>query len=147
MADFIFNIAKGRIAHYASLPGTNDALIMVPIETSGIETDATLKDYNDLAAILAAANNEQATMGRQTLANVVAVVNDTDDRVDIDCDDVVWAAATGNAVSAVIICYDPDTTAGTDADIIPLSKHDFAVTPNGSDITATIGAAGFQRAS
>ena len=147
MADFVFNIAKGREAYYASLPGANDALIVVPIETTGIETDAVLKDYDNLGALLAAANNEQATMGRKTIATGVTVtVDDANDWVDVDFADPVWTAASGNAVSALLVCYDPDTTAGTDNDIVPISKHDFVVTPNGGDITAQIATGGFLRA-
>lgn len=147
MADIVFNIAKGKLKYYAELGAANDALIAVPIETTGIESDATLKDYNDLAAILAAANNEQTTMGRKTLASVTVTVDDTNDWLDIDCADIAWTAATGNAISAIVICYDPDTTAGTDADLVPLSKHDFVATPAGGDITAVVATGGFQRAS
>lgn len=147
MADFIFNIAKGKIAYYASLPAANDALVVVPIETTGIETDAVLKDYDNLSVLLAAASNEQTTMGRKVLTSVTVTVDDTNDWVDIDAADPTWTAATGNAVSALVVCYDPDTTSGTDADLVPLSKHDFVVTPNGSDITATFPTGGFERAS
>jgi hypothetical protein len=38
----------------------------------------------------------------------------------------------------VVICYDPDTTGGTDADLIPLTKHDLAWTPDGNNFTLTI---------
>lgn len=147
MSDFVFNIAKGKVSYYASLPAANDALIAVPIETTGIETDAVLRDYDNLGLLLAAASNEQTTMGRKTLASVTVTVDDANDRVDLDCADFTWTAASGNAVSAVVICYDPDTTTGTDSDLIPLTKHDFVVTPTGSDITAQIDTAGFARAS
>lgn len=142
MADFAFNIAKGRHGYYAGLPAANDALIAVPIETSGLESDATLKDYDTLSALLAAANNEQSTMGRKTLGSVTSAVNDTTDKWVTDCADVTWTAATGNAVSKLVVCYDPDTTGGTDADLIPLYAYDFVVTPAGGDITATINASG-----
>lgn len=138
MPNIVFNQALGREAYYASLPGTNDALIAVPIETAGIVTDAVMRDYDTLAALLAGASNEQTTMGRKTLTNVTVTVDDTNDRVAIDADDVTWTAATGNPISALVICYDPDTTGGTDSDIVPLSKHDFVITPDGSDVTATI---------
>jgi hypothetical protein len=147
MANFVFNVAKGKVAYYAGLPGTNDALIVVPIETTGIETDAALIDYDTLDALLTATNNEQVTMGRKTAATVTATVDDTNDWVDVDMADIVWTAATGNAISALVVCYDPDTTVGTDADLIPLTKNDFVVTPNGGDITAQIATAGFFRAS
>lgn len=142
MADFAFNQAKGRHGYYASLPAANDALIAVPLETTGLESDATLKDYDTLDAILTAANNEQSTMGRKTLASVTSAVNDTSDKWVTDCADVTWTAATGNAVSKLVVCYDPDTTGGTDADLIPLYAYDFVVTPAGGDITATINASG-----
>lgn len=138
MADFVFNIAKGKVAYYASLPAANDVLIAIPIEASGVESDATLKDYDTVSALLAAANNEQSTMGRKTLGSVTVTVDDTNDRVALDAADITWTAATGNAISDILICYDPDTTTGTDADLIPLTWHDFSITPDGSDVTATI---------
>lgn len=148
MADVIFNIAKGREAFYGDLSGTNDALIAVPLEATGLVADATMIDYDTLAAVLAGASNEQtANMTRKTLASVTVTVDDTNDRVYIDAADVVWTAATGNATGALLICYDPDTTGGTDSDIIPISKHDFAVTPAGGDVTAQFNAAGIFRAS
>lgn len=145
MANIVFNQALGRLAYYASLPGTNDALIMVPLETSGLVDDATMRDYDTLDAILAGASNEQTDMGRKTLASVTVTVNDTDDRVDIDAADVTWTEATGDPIGAVVICYDPDTTGGDDTALIPLTKHDVSMTPDGSDFTLTI--SDFARAS
>lgn len=146
MADFTFNIAKGMVAYYATLPGANDALVAVPIESSGVETDAVLKDADTLAAVLAGATNEQTTMGRKTLTSVTSAVDDTDDAREVGSANLSWTAASGPALAAIVICYDPDTTAGTDADLIPLTKHDFPVTPNGGDIVAQVGANGFFRA-
>ncbi len=145
MADFVFNQGKGRVAYYASLPATNDALIVIPIEASGVESDATLIDYDTVAAILAAANNEQSTMGRKTITSVTVTVDDANNRVDVDIADQVWTGATGNAISDLLVAYDPDTTGGSDSDLIPLTWHDFSITPDGSDVTATI--ANFYRAS
>lgn len=144
MASFVFNIAKGRIAHYASLPAASDALIAIPIEASGVEADSVLVDYDTVSALLAAATNEQSTMGRKTLSSVTVTVDDSNDRVALDCADITWAAAGGNAISDILICYDPDTGTGTDVDLVPLSWHDFSATPDGSDITATV--ADFARA-
>ena len=144
--DLVPNIAKGKIAYYAGLPAANDALIAVPIETSGIVSAATMRDYDDLGALLGGASNEQSTMGRKTLASVTVTVDDTNDRVDIDCADITWTAASGNAVSALVICYDPDTTGGTDADLVPLAVLDFVATPAGGDITYQVASTGFARA-
>jgi hypothetical protein len=148
MSDFVFNNAKGMIRYYASLPATNDAFIVVPLESSGIETDSTLKDYDDLASLLAGTSNEQTSLGRKTVnSGIVITVDDTNDRVDIDAPDQVWTATSGNAVGALLWCYDGDTTAGTDANIVPVSKHDFSFVPDGTDVTAVVAAAGLLRAS
>jgi hypothetical protein len=154
MADFVFNIAKGKVHQYCenvdSGSPANARLKMIPLETTSLEADATLKDYNDLSALLAGTSNEQTTMGRKTLAaaDVTITVDDTNDRVDIDLTDQTWTAATGNAISALVVVYCPDgVTPGADSTFIPLTKYDFVVTPDGSDVTAQINAAGFFRAS
>ena len=147
MADITINAALGKVAHYAGLPGTNDALVLVPLESSGLESDAVLKDKDTLADLLSGTTNEQTTMGRKTLTGVTVTVDDVNDRVDVDFADVTWVGASGNAVGAVVVCYDPDTTAGTDADLIPLSKHDWSFTPSGADQTLQVPVGGFYRES
>jgi hypothetical protein len=153
MADFVFNIAKGKVAQYCenvdSGSPANSRLKVIPLETTGLEADATLMDYDDLSALLAGTSNEQTTMGRKTLAavDVTLTLDDTNNRRDIDLTDQTWTAATGNAISALVVVYCPDgVTPGADSTFIPLTKHDFVVTPDGSDITAQIAAAGFFRA-
>lgn len=145
MANLVFNASLGRVAYLASLPAANDGLVLIALESSGLETDAVLRDKDDFAAVVAGTTNEQATVGRKTLSGVTVTVNDTNDRVDIDAADITWTAPTGNAIGAVVICYDPDTTGGTDADLIPLTKHDVVWSPDGNNFTLSI--ADFYRAS
>ena len=158
MADFVFNIAKGRVVEYYNRVKSNDpansAFIVVILATSGLESDATLRDFDTLAAVVAGTTNEVTNSGysRKTLTDAdlaaLPAPDDTNDRFDIDLPDQTFTAvAAGDGWSKLLICYDPDTTAGTDANIIPLTSHDFAVTPDGSDITAVIASAGFFRAS
>ena len=138
MATIVFNVAAGKIAYYASLPAPNDALVLIALEASGLETDAVLRDKDDFAAVVAGTTNEQTTVGRKTLTGVTVTIDDTNDRVALDAADVTWTAPTGNPIGAVVICYDPDTTGGTDADLIPLTKHDLSWTPDGNNFTLTI---------
>jgi len=138
VADITFNIALGRLAYYASLPAANDGLVLIALESSGLETDAVLRDKDDFAAVVAGTTNEQTTVGRKALASVTVTVDDTNDRIALDAADVTWTAPTGNAIGAVVICYDPDTTGGTDADLIPLTKHGISWTPDGNNFTLTI---------
>jgi len=73
--------------------------------------------------------------------------DDTNNRIDLDIADQTWTAvAAGDGWSKIVICYDADTTGGTDSSIIPLTAHDYVVTPDGSDLVAVINAAGFYRA-
>jgi hypothetical protein len=124
---FVFNVALGKHAYYATLPGANDALILVWLKNTGLESDATLADYDSLAAILAAANDECDFTGytRRTLAGVTSTVNDTTNKAIVDATDPASYTNTGTAQvsGAAIVCYDPDTTGGTDADIIPLYQN------------------------
>lgn len=136
MADFIFNVAKGRLAYYCGLPGTADALVVVPIEATGIVADSTMKDIDDLATLLAGASNEQVTMGRKTIASGVTVAtDDTNDRTAVSLPNQTWAAATGNNVGKLVVCYDADTGSGTDSALIPLFAVDWVVSPSGIDET------------
>jgi hypothetical protein len=147
MANIVFNIAKGRVVEYYNRVKSNDpansALIIVPLETSGLESDATLIDKDDLAALVSGATNEQTTMGRKTLTDsdlaALPAPDDTNDRYEVSLPTVTWTAASGNAISKLVVCYDSDTTGGADSAIIPLTMFDFAQTPSGADIQMTTG--------
>ena len=156
MADFVFNIAKGRVAELYNRVDSNDptnsALIIVVVNATA--TDAVMRDYDTLSALLGDANVAEVTntnYARITLTDTDLAAfapDDTNDRVDLDFADQTWSAvAAGDAWTDLIVCYDNDTGGGTDANIIPLTLHDFVVTPDGSDITAQLNASGFYRAS
>ena len=150
MADGVFNISKGRVAEFHERVNNNDpansALIVVLLASSGLEADATLKDYDTLGAILAAANDEatNTNYARKTLVqtDIAAITtNDTDDRNESDIADQTWTSVANDGTGAIgklLICYDPDTTGGADTAIIPLTYHDFTVTPNGGNVVASI---------
>jgi len=157
MANFVYNIALGRSTEfYVRVDGNdpaNSALIIMVLATSGIESDATLKDKDDFAAVVSGATNEVTNSGyaRKTLtdADLTAFApDDANDRVDLDIPDQTWTAvAAGDGWNDIVIGYDSDTTGGADSAIVPMTQHDFVVTPDGSDIIAQIAAAGFFRAS
>ena len=157
MGNAVFNIAKGRVAELYNRVDTNDpansALVIVILATAGIESDAVLVDKDTLADVVSGTTNEVTNSGyaRKVLtdADLVAFApDDTNDRVDLDIPDQTWTGvAAGDGWNDLVICYDGDTGAGTDANIVPLTLHDFVLTPDGSDITVQIAAAGFYRAS
>lgn len=142
MANIVFNIAKGLVAAYFDRVKSNDpansAIILVPIETASLPADSALIDLDTLAAVLATAANEQTTMNRKTLTDAqlaaIPAPDDANDRNERSLPTVTWSAATGNAISKMLVCYDPDTTGGDDTAIIPLCMFDFVATPDGNDI-------------
>ena len=152
MGDIVFNISKGRIRSYADLSLANDALVLVLLKSAGLESDAVLKDYDTLAAILAATNDECDFTGyaRRNLAGVVINVDDVNDRVDLDATDPAAYTNTGGASQQsgkAVLCYDPDTTGGTDADLVPIFAYDCVMTFDiGVASTVAFNASGFGRA-
>jgi hypothetical protein len=147
MANIVFNIAKGRVAELYNRVENADpatcALIIVPIETTGLEADAVLIDADTLAAVLSGTTNEQTTMGRKVLtatelASIPAPV-DASDYNERSLPTVTWTAATGNAISKLLVCY-RNATADADSVIVPLTMFDFAQTPSGGDIQMVTGA-------
>jgi hypothetical protein len=155
MADFVYNIAKGRVVEYYNRVENNDpsasALIVVVIDTA--TADATLKDLDDLGLVIAdGGTTERNANGwtRKTLTDTelasLPAPDDTNDRYEVDIPDQTWTSVTAGNATDLVICYDSDTGSGTDTNVIPLTQHDFIVTPDGSDVTAQIASTGFFRA-
>jgi hypothetical protein len=155
MANMVMNIALGRVAELYNRVDTNDPAnsVLVVIAWNVSASDATIKDVDTVAALASTSGVSEVTntgYSRKILtdADLVAFApDDVNDRVDLDIPDQTWTGvAAGTNWTDLAICYDNDSTSGTDANIIPLTWHDFVVTPDGSDITAQIAAAGFYRA-
>jgi hypothetical protein len=147
MANIVFNIAKGKVAAYYDRVEGNDpstsALVLTPIETSGLESDANLIDSDTVAEVVDGATNKQTTMGEKVLTDAdlasVPAPDDTNDRNERSLPTVTWTAASGNAISKILVSYRPDTGSPSDSTDIPLTMFDFAQTPSGADIQMTTG--------
>lgn len=159
--DLMANIARGSMKYYyfavknalvvtagQFTSGATAAFILVPLETTGLEADAALRDHDDLAALIAGSSNEQTTMGRKVLvaADIAALPAPTDgtDVQDLDFPDVTWTAPTGNAVGKIAVCFRPLTASG-DSACIPIFFQNVTITPDGNDVVYTPNAAGVWR--
>jgi len=145
MADFVFNVAKGKAAEKVADATTSVGVLI--LATAGLESDATLRDKTTLTDLVSGTTNEVTNGGyaRKTSVTGTVTVDQGNDRTDIDIPDQTFVAiAAGDGWSKLVTFLDEG---GTDATRIPLTAHDFVVTPDGSDITAQIAAAGFFRAS
>jgi hypothetical protein len=147
MANYLCNIAKGRVVEFYNRVKANDpapsAFILVPLSASGVQ--ATIVDADDLAAVLASAT-ERTTGGwvRKTLTDTqlaaLPAPDDVNDRYGVQVPSVTWTTpAAANNTTGLIIGYDADTGAGTDSNIIPLGHWDFAVTTDGNDVVLNVG--------
>lgn len=140
MGNFVFNIAKGRVRGYVDQVGTgNAALILIPVEATGLESDAALIDSDTVAEVFDGATNEQTTAGRKTITAASSTVNDASDRWEGDFADQLYTAiAASNAVAQWVVAFDPDTTTGTDTTLVPLTMNVLAWTPDGNNFTVQV---------
>lgn len=144
MADGVFNIAKGAVAEKFRDAASNGIVLLLTAN----EAETSLVDRADLAALLASGtgNTEasDASYARKTGITGTVTVDNVNDRVDVDIPDQTWTALAGAAITKLIVAYED---AAAESSRVPLTHHDFAVTPDGSDVTAQFNAAGFFRAS
>lgn len=138
--DFTFTVSRGTAHEKHNIVNNNvlanSALIAVVLASSGLESDDVLREYATLADILAGSNNEptQAQYNRKTWTdadldpaevgfNYVRLFNPT----------ASWTSVVaGNNWAKFLICMDYDTTAGGDANIVPIVAQDMLI--NGSVI-------------
>jgi hypothetical protein len=151
MANYVFGTTGlGKVASYAQnvLDGGNDAIIWIPMATSGTAEQA--EALADFAAVEADANfSEQTGTGwsritQDETGDSLAVTFDaTNNRIEVDSADLVWAGPSSGNTVGLVACYDPDTTTGTDSTLVPLIHLDMAVTANGQQVTFQFNAEGW----
>jgi hypothetical protein len=157
MANEIMNRAKGRWAEFLERINANDptnaVLVVDLLATAGLEADSVLRDKDTFTDLVSGTTNFATGTGwaRKVLdqaAGLTVTYDDTNDRVDGFFPDQTWTAVDNAAddVSKLATGYDSDSTAGTDANIVPISHHDFVIQPDGSDVTVDVPATGFARA-
>lgn len=140
----VANIALGRFVEKIADDATKILVLLLRV----VQADATLRDHDDLAAALGANTEANFTnYARKTGITATIIVDDTNDRVDVDIPDQTWlvaGGATNNGLVKLGIAYEESAS---DAGRVPLTWHTFDVTTDGSDLVAQIAAAGFARAS
>jgi hypothetical protein len=154
VADFTFNVSLGRVVELYGRVKAGDpsgAVLMLVVLKATAASDATLRDCTTLAAVLSA-SPEATNSGyaRKTLAAtaIAAVTPDhTNDLIALTFPAQTWnsVAAAGGNWAKLVVCYAPTAASATSA-IVPMTCHDLAVVPNGTNVTATPVSTGFFRA-
>lgn len=142
------NISLGREVELYERVNTNDptnsALIMLVLATGGDSLDI-LRDYDTVADVLAGPSAEVTNAGyaRKTLTDASLAAwtpDDTNNRVLLVLPIQTFTAiAAGDSWDIVCVAYDPDTTGGTDATLVPIGFHELRyqgspIVPDGNDI-------------
>lgn len=147
MANFTFNIAKGRVVEFYNRVKSNDPaasrLLLIPCSAS--DTEANAQDADTVTQVLATAIDEQTAGGwvRKVLTDTelaaLPAPDDTNNRYAVQVPQVTWTGPTaGSNTTGLLIAYD-STAGGADTALIPLTFHDFAVTADGNDVILNVG--------
>lgn len=150
MANFLFNISKGRFCEFWYRVKNNDpansAILLIPLTNSGTITEADRQDDATVTAFLAEKPDEVTTGGwtRGTLTDsqLGAVAPDLgNNRFAGTVPTFTWTAPSAGTTTGLLIAYDSDTTSGTDANVLPISHHDFSVIADGNNVVLNAGTA------
>ena len=128
MAAFTFNIAKGRIVEFfLSAPGAHILLL------EQAQSDAILKDYDTLSSLLANPANVEVfhpSYARKENVGGTVFIDDVLEQGRVDLPALTWVGlASPNPIVKVIVSFNWREA------FIPLTCHDLAYTPDGSDLT------------
>lgn len=145
----------GAARYYASLPAANDALVLIFLQ-AGHQDDDILRDYDFVSQVLGnAANKECNALNyvRKTITSGSTLTPDnTNNRYDVTLPTTTWTALgamsgtnSQQQIAALLVCYQANTSAGTDATLQVLSKHYYPFVADGSDRIVPF-PAGFYRA-
>jgi hypothetical protein len=156
MASLQFNISKGREVELYERVNSNDpansALIMLVLATGSVGGLEGLRDFDTVSAVLAGGYTEVTNTGyaRKTLTDTALAAwapDDTNNRVALVLPLQTFTTITaGSNWDIAIVAYDNDTTAGTDANLIPISASETryqgaALVPAGDNLVIDYSAA------
>jgi len=146
MADIMFNVGKGRVVElYKQIKSNNPvnaAFVIVALKT--VDADADLKKHENLALLLAGVNNTEADFTdyariELTDTDLAALPgpNHTTNQYEITWPALQYLNAGGalnNNLTTLLLCYDSDTTLGTDANIEPLGGFAYVKVTDGDTL-------------
>lgn len=140
MANFVFPYAYGRWIDKYSLPLGGDNILIVLVQSSGLQSDATLAGYQYLSQVWGGGNVEATftNYSRQSVTSGITITVGSTTTVSIPTQ--VWNAAggaTNNSLGALLTCYKP-TSSSVDSAVQLMTKHDFVASTTGGQLSAVI---------
>lgn len=134
MASIQTNISLGREVELYNRVFSNDpansALIMLVLESGSVNGVNGLRDFDTVAAITAGGYTEvgNTNYARKTLTNADLdpwAPDDTNNEILLYLPLQTFSTIlAGDTWDIVVVAYDPDTTAGTDTTLVPISASE-----------------------
>jgi hypothetical protein len=146
---FVANVIRDKVGWYYEQARDTAADIQIRLlQQSGLEGDAALADYADVAALLAGTSDE-ATFTNYAVKTLTPVrtVQNANDRVLLGgaapgtAVTLTWGSAGGainNVLGKVLFVYVPVPGTSTTAQMIPLHGHDVSAQTDGTDLVLTL---------
>lgn len=138
MAAVQFNVSLGRetemFLRVLNSDPTNAVFRLVVLAQGGDSLN-TLRDYDTLAAVLAGPSAEVTNAGysRISFDNTdlsAYTVDDTNNQIMLELGLATFGSpdiAAGDIWDIGLVCYDSDSTGGTDANIVPVTAHELRI--------------------
>jgi len=143
MADFVFNVAKGKGAEKVADVPANIGILLLKVA----ESDAAMKDRTTITDVKSASTEADFTnYARKTAITGTVVIDQAGDKVNITIPNQTWTAAGGgvnNNLVKMVIFYEEAAADGTR---IPLIAFDAVITTTGTDIVTNFPSEGIYRA-
>ena len=137
MSSVVYNVAKEKMGEggFDPVNDTIHCLLLDALTTTPDDPD------HEFVADIVADEGADGTYSRQTLGTKTGTRNDTDDRWEFDCANIVYSSLAGGFGTVLMaIIY---TLVTNDAASWLISSHDIANTlPDGTDFTLIVGANG-----
>jgi hypothetical protein len=155
MANFTFNVAKGRAVEFYNRVENNDpaasALYVIVLASSGLEAQSVLEDADTFTDVVAGTTNEAVGTGwnRKTLTDTelaaLPAPDDTNNRYEVAVPTFNWTPdIAAEDAGAIVIAY-ASVGSPTNSQLVPITHHDFVFTTDGNQVVVNAGS--FFRAS
>lgn len=128
------------------LQGT-DAILVILLQSTGLPSDTTLVNYQNLGALLSGgaqeanfSNYSRMTLGSSSIT-ITYTTNTSPTKVTVNFATQTWNAAGGavnNTISKVALAYQP-TSATPDSSCLVLATLDYSGTTTGGAFIVTLG--------
>jgi hypothetical protein len=146
MATWVNTFAKGRIIEKCSLPLGTDNILIIPLQSTGLPSDTTLRNAANLAAIFTAGGLEATftNYARKVLAGTdITIANNLGTFQATATVNAAqsWASAGGavnNTIAKIVVAYRP-TSSSPDSSCMVLATQDYSGSTTGGAFTVTVG--------